>query len=191
MYSQPRTQGLFSALRFWGTPEGWRTPCKHIILKRVWSILSTRAYLLKIVIRADELDFPIKFSTSHVYCPLFLDDKWCSVIEFFLNSVFRLVKDWHSREFPPSQIPSSSSSLYHVILGLGLPLVLHFSVMEIPSLATTTDGKLRMVGLFGSMEQKEKLDYSFYLIYKLENKKTILVGQSANSYVLNVLQKRS
>jgi hypothetical protein len=78
-----------------------------------------------------------------------------------------------------------------VILGLGLPLVLHFSVMEIPSLATTTDGKLRMVGLFGSMEQKEKLDYSFYLIYKLENKKTILVGQSANSYVLNVLQKRS
>jgi hypothetical protein len=50
-----------------------------------------------------------------------------------------------------------------VILGLGLPLVLHFSVMEIPSLATTTDGKLRMVGLFGSMEQKEKLDYSFYL----------------------------
>lgn len=112
-------------------------------------------YLLNTIIRAVELDFPTKFSTSQVYFPLcFLWDMWWSVIEFFLNSFFIFVNDLHFREFPPSQIPNSSSFLYHVILGLGLPLVLHFNVTEMPSLAITTGGKLRIDGFFGSTKWK-------------------------------------
>ena len=62
-------------------------------------------------------------------------------------------------------MPNSSTSLYHVILGLGLPLVLHFNVMEIPSLAITTGGKLRMDGFLGSTKREDKINYfTCYLI---------------------------
>lgn len=97
-------------------------------------------------------------------------------MEFFLNSAFSLVNDRHFRELPPSQMPNSSSSLYHVILGLGLPLVLHFSVIEIPSLAITTGGKLRTDGFLGSTKCKNKLNDIIRHCYFSGKKNSILTS---------------
>ena len=122
-------------------------------------------YLLNIVTCVVALYFPMKFSTSQVYFPLcVLCESLCNVKEFFRNSLDILVKDWQFRDLPPSQIPSSLSSLYQVIFGRGLPFVLHLRLIEIPSLAITTGGKLRTLGFLGA-EIKERLFYSFLSVW--------------------------